>query len=148
MCQSTLCPDHHHVSVKSLSWSSPCVSPLYVLVTMCQSTLSWSSPCVRNLCLVRLSLSISDRHTVWHYTLYSSEGLGKLRVWLCRCVYCVSTSSLVGMFGWYCSWWCYHMKSLSVCVCFLSVFAMLGMLSPASRGALMTASIFLFMFMG
>lgn len=28
------------------------------------------------------------------------------------------------------------------------VFAMLGMLSPASRGALMTAGIFLFMFMG
>ena len=30
----------------------------------------------------------------------------------------------------------------------LAVFAMLGMLSPASRGALMTAGIFLFMFMG
>lgn len=30
----------------------------------------------------------------------------------------------------------------------ISVFAMLGMLSPASRGALMTAGIFLFMFMG
>lgn len=29
-----------------------------------------------------------------------------------------------------------------------AVFAMLGMLSPASRGALMTAGIFLFMFMG
>lgn len=33
------------------------------------------------------------------------------------------------------------------CFCFV-VFAMLGMLSPASRGALMTAGIFLFMFMG
>lgn len=29
-----------------------------------------------------------------------------------------------------------------------SVFAMLGMLSPASRGALMTAAIFLYVFMG
>ena len=29
-----------------------------------------------------------------------------------------------------------------------AVFAMFGMLSPASRGALMTASIVLFMFMG
>jgi transmembrane 9 superfamily protein 2/4 len=30
----------------------------------------------------------------------------------------------------------------------LLVFAMLGMLSPASRGALMTAAIFLYVFMG
>jgi hypothetical protein len=30
----------------------------------------------------------------------------------------------------------------------VSVFAMLGMLSPASRGALMTAAIFLYVFMG
>jgi len=29
-----------------------------------------------------------------------------------------------------------------------AVFAMLGMLSPASRGALMTAALFLFVFMG
>lgn len=33
-------------------------------------------------------------------------------------------------------------------VCYVLVFAMLGMLSPASRGALMTAAIFLYVFMG
>jgi len=33
-------------------------------------------------------------------------------------------------------------------LCYLIVFAMLGMLSPASRGSLMTAIIFLYVFMG
>ena len=33
-------------------------------------------------------------------------------------------------------------------VAVVTVLAMLGMLSPASRGALMTAGIFIFMFMG
>ena len=37
---------------------------------------------------------------------------------------------------------------LSLSLSLLLVFAMFGMLSPASRGALMTASIVLFMFMG
>ena len=39
--------------------------------------------------------------------------------------------------------------SVNICNIFdILVFAMLGMLSPASRGALMTAAIFLFVFMG
>ena len=42
---------------------------------------------------------------------------------------------------------CLLFDALFVC-CFVVVFAMFGMLSPASRGALMTAAIVLFMFMG
>jgi len=37
---------------------------------------------------------------------------------------------------------------LTACIAAAVVLAMLGMLSPASRGALMTAGIFVFMFMG
>ena len=44
---------------------------------------------------------------------------------------------------------------INICLCILQqpfvlskVFAMFGMLSPANRGALMTAAIVLFMFMG
>ena len=52
-------------------------------------------------------------------------------------------------FAWFSSCWVTTSVVLAcVIICVVVVFAMFGMLSPASRGALMTASIVLFMFMG
>lgn len=85
-------------------------------------------------------------------------GWGCQWVRVCELVRC---SGLMGCACVLCSAACMHECFVSVCPPFLPflplslllspshvVFAMFGMLSPASRGALMTAAIVLFMFMG